>query len=110
MSVLRSSQKERAFVGARAAVGTLKLKTGQNFLLLCSDRKLRPSTVEAWLVPLRSGLGGLSLNARVNVALGRGPLWGAGQGCGPSTSATCSVPLVYSSLLSVLISKMDMKE
>lgn len=61
VSVLRLSQKKRAFVGARGAVGTLKLKTGQTFLLLRSDRKLGPSIVGAWLVPPRSGLGGLSL-------------------------------------------------
>lgn len=88
VSVLRLSQKKRAFVGARGAVGTLKLKTGQTFLLLRSDRKLGPSIVGAWLVPPRSGLGGLSL-AGVN---GRGPLWGAGRGCAPSASAICSVP------------------
>lgn len=108
VSVLRLSQKKRAFVGARGAVGTLKLKTGQTFLLLRSDRKLGPSIVGAWLVPPRSGLGGLSLAC-----------WGEWQraslGC---WSGLCPQRLCHllcatapaSGLLCLLISKMDMKE
>lgn len=90
VSVLRLSQKKRAFVGARGAVGTLKLKTGQTFLLLRSDRKLGPSLSleRGWCLRGVAWVASVSL-AGVN---GRGPLWGAGRGCAPSASAICSVP------------------
>lgn len=113
VSVLHSSQNKRAFVGAHSAVETLKLKTKQNFLLLCSDRKLEPSTMGAWLVAPRSGLGGLSLTCWCECGLMQRASLGCWSGLWPQ--CLCHLLCAFGTqlplpCLSVLISKMDMKE